>query len=124
MPVLETREYALFYKKLLRLFGLYYFKDDTKITKFLRDTWMWFIASVFLLTSVQALILLLGRSEFDLKRDSFGVLLVCKSEKNVVCIMILLFVFLFCSCESWWLLSCYVLLLSKRKGAQNFRRYE
>lgn len=74
-------EYAMFCKQFLRLFGLYYFKEDTKLRRCLTDTWLWFVAFVFLLTAVQALILQLGRSEFELTRDSFGVLLICIETK-------------------------------------------
>lgn len=73
-------EYAMFCKQFLRLFGLYYFKEDTKRKRFLTDAWMWFVSGVFLLTATQALIQQLGRSEFELTRDSFGVLLICGLE--------------------------------------------
>lgn len=77
-------EYAMFCKKFLRLFGLYYFKDDTKTRRFLTDAWMWFVSFVFFVTAIQALIQQLGRNQFELTRDSFGVLLICKLYAKAV----------------------------------------
>lgn len=70
-------EYAIVCKKFLRLFGLYYFKDDSKRLRFLTNVWMWFVSFVFLLTGIQAFTQQIRRSEFVLTRDSFGVLLIC-----------------------------------------------
>lgn len=67
----------MFFKLQLRVFGLYYFKEDSERRRFFTDAWMWFVAVVFLVTGVQALIQQLGRSEFDVTKDSFGILLIC-----------------------------------------------
>lgn len=73
-------EYAMFCKLFLRLFGLYYFKDDSRTRRILTDAWLFFVAFVFLVTAIQAFVQQIGRSEFQLTRDSFGVLLICMTK--------------------------------------------
>lgn len=65
----EKNEYVLICKQSLRYFGLYYFKEDGKVRRFLTNCWTGFTALLFLMTAMQALYQLLTAKSFELTRD-------------------------------------------------------
>lgn len=77
MSTTNKPEYVLPCKRSLRLFGLYYFKSDGNIRRFITNIWMFFIAFLFLLTALQAMYQQLNRGDFDMTRDSPGILTFC-----------------------------------------------
>lgn len=70
-------EYVLTCKRFLRLFGLYYFKSDTKLKRCVTNVWMFAITFLFLLTALQALYQQLRKEGFNIARDSPGVVTFC-----------------------------------------------
>lgn len=85
-------EYVLSCKRFLRVFGLYHFKNDGILIKIVTTVWMFFIGFLFILTALQALYQQINRGDFNMMRDSPGILTFCKSiYKDLFDIFILIF---------------------------------
>lgn len=74
----EKPEYVLVCKRYLRIFGLYYFKNDSTFRRCITNIWMFIIGFLFLLTAVQAFYQQMTREGFNLARDCPGILTFCK----------------------------------------------
>lgn len=113
-------EYVLNCKLFLRLFGLYFFENDSKRRRLLTNAWMFFCSGLFLLTAIQALVQLLSREGFDLTNDCFGILTFCESNLLLKSIKLVIDDF---SCQNGSLLPHPLLLLQKGNFAWTLRLY-
>lgn len=75
-------EYGLVCKRFLRIFGLYYFKNDKKLRRYVTNVWMFSITFLFLLTALQALYQQLRRKGFIVTRDLPGTVTFCIKKYN------------------------------------------